>query len=72
VGDFMTSHVITCGLHTSIPELMDEMTMGRFRHLPVVVGGSLSGLVSIGDVVKYRVAEIEAESRAMRDYIATA
>jgi CBS domain-containing protein len=72
VGDFMTSHVITCGLHTSIPELMDEMTMGRFRHLPVVVGGSLAGLVSIGDVVKYRVAEIEAESRAMRDYIATA
>jgi len=72
VGDFMTSHVITCGLHTSIPELMDKMTMGRFRHLPVVVDGRLAGLVSIGDVVKYRVAEIEAESRAMRDYIATA
>jgi CBS domain-containing protein len=72
VRDFMTAHVITCGPRTSIPELMDEMTMGRFRHLPVVVDGRLAGLVSIGDVVKYRVAEIEAESRAMRDYIATA
>jgi CBS domain-containing protein len=51
---------------------MDEMTIGRFRHLPVVVDGRLAGLVSIGDVVKYRVAEIEAESRALRNYIATA
>ena len=72
VSDFMTAHVITCGPHTSIPELMDEMTIGRFRHLPVVVDGRLAGLVSIGDVVKYRVAEIEAESRALRNYIATA
>ena len=72
VCDFMTAHVITCGPHTSIPELMDEMTIGRFRHLPVVVDGRLAGLVSIGDVVKYRVAEIEAESRALRNYIATA
>ena len=71
VGEFMTAHVVTCDLHTSIPQLMDKMTMGRFRHLPVVVDGRLAGLVSIGDVVKYRVAEIEAESRAMRDYIAT-
>jgi CBS domain-containing protein len=71
VDEFMTAHVVTCDLHTSIPQLMDKMTMGRFRHLPVVVDGRLAGLVSIGDVVKYRVAEIEAESRAMRDYIAT-
>ena len=40
VSDFMTAHVITCGPHTSIPELMDEMTIGRFRHLPVVVDPS--------------------------------
>lgn len=72
VHDFMTHHVITCHPRTSIPEVMDEMTMGRFRHLPVVVDGRLVGLVSIGDVVKFRVAEIEAESKAMRDYIATA
>jgi len=72
VRDFMTAHVITCHPRTSIPELMDEMTMGRFRHMPVVVDGRLIGVVSIGDVVKYRVAEIEAESKAMRDYIATA
>lgn len=72
VSDFMTAKVVTCGLKTSIPEMMDEMTVGRFRHLPVVVDGVLSGLVSIGDVVKYRVAEIEAESNAMRHYIASA
>jgi CBS domain-containing protein len=72
VSDFMTEKVVTCGLKTSIPEIMDEMTSGRFRHLPVVVEGRLSGLISIGDVVKYRVAEIEAESNAMRHYIASA
>jgi CBS domain-containing protein len=72
VSDFMTEKVVTCGLKISIPEIMDEMTSGRFRHLPVVVEGRLSGLISIGDVVKYRVAEIEAESNAMRHYIASA
>ena len=72
VSDFMTEKVVTCGLKTSIPEIMDEMTSGRFRHLPVMVEGRLSGLISIGDVVKYRVAEIEAESNAMRHYIASA
>ncbi len=72
VSDFMTHKVVTCGLKTSIPEVMDEMTAGRFRHLPVVVDGQLQGLISIGDVVKFRVAEIEAESAAMRHYIASA
>ena len=72
VSDFMTEKVVTCGLKTSIPEIMDQMTSGRFRHLPVVVDGKLSGLISIGDVVKHRVAEIEAESNAMRQYIASA
>ena len=72
VSDFMTEKVVTCGLKMSIPQIMDEMTSGRFRHLPVVVDGKLLGLISIGDVVKYRVAEIEAESNAMRQYIASA
>jgi CBS domain-containing protein len=72
VSEFMTEKVITCGLKTSVPEVMDQMTSGRFRHLPVVVEGALQGLVSIGDVVKFRVAEIEAESNALRQYIASA
>ena len=68
----MTEKVMTCGESTSIVDLMGMMTEGKFRHVPVLEGGRLAGLVSIGDVVKVRLAEIEAESRAMRDYIATA
>ena len=48
---------------------MSRMTEGRFRHLPVVEDGRLVGIVSIGDVVKHRVAEVELEASAMRDYI---
>jgi hypothetical protein len=48
------------------------MTQGRFRHIPVMQGKRIVGLVSIGDVVKFRVAMIEAEASAMRDYIASA
>jgi CBS domain-containing protein len=51
---------------------MHLMTSKKFRHVPVVDGGALSGLVSIGDVVKFRLAEIETEHKAMRDYIASA
>ena len=51
---------------------MELMTTGRFRHVPIVEDGKLAGLISIGDVVKQRIAEIETEHRAMRDYIATA
>jgi CBS domain-containing protein len=47
------------------------MTVGRFRHIPVVVDGELVGIVSIGDVVKARVSEAEQEAEAMRSYIAT-
>ncbi len=72
VADHMTEKVITCTPETAVPDLMEEMTRGRFRHLPVVVGGRLVGIVSIGDVVKHRLAEIEAETNAMREYIATA
>jgi CBS domain-containing protein len=72
VSKFMTERVVTCDPSMEIPEVMDEMTNGRFRHLPVVSRGQLAGIISIGDVVKYRLAEIEAETRAMRDYIATA
>ena len=51
---------------------MSEMTTGRFRHLPVLDHGRLAGIVSIGDVVKHRVAEMEDEQQALREYIATA
>jgi CBS domain-containing protein len=72
VSRSMTAKVVTCRPQTSIDELMEIMTTGRFRHVPVIENGRVAGIVSIGDVVKHRVAAIEAESQAMRDYIATA
>ncbi len=72
VSRAMTSKVVTCRNQTSVDELMEIMTTGRFRHVPVVENGRVVGIVSIGDVVKHRVAAIEAESQAMRDYIAMA
>jgi len=72
VSRSMTSKVVTCRPQTSVDELMEIMTTGRFRHVPVVENGRVTGLVSIGDVVKHRVAAIEAESQAMRNYIAMA
>ena len=72
VSRYMTARVVTCTSHSSINDLMEIMTSGKFRHVPVVENGRLVGIVSIGDVVKHRVAEIESESRALRDYIATA
>ncbi|WP_041536017.1 CBS domain-containing protein [Parvibaculum lavamentivorans] len=70
VRDVMTSRVVTCGLNDSVDELMDSMTMGRFRHLPVIEDGELVGIVSIGDVVKHRIAETVMETEALRLYIA--
>ena len=72
VGQVMTRNVATCGDEDSIARIMERMTEGRFRHMPVLAKGELIGLVSIGDVVKQRVGEIEQESEAMRDYIRTA
>lgn len=68
----MTREVVTCAGNAGIDEIMGLMTDGKFRHVPVVEGGRLGGIVSIGDVVKHRLAEVEAEHRALRDYIATA
>jgi CBS domain-containing protein len=68
----MTREVITCGPQDTMAELMGNMTAGRFRHLPVVENGRLVGIISIGDVVKHRLAEMERESSALRDYIRTA
>ena len=72
VSRFMTTRVQTCREDTTIDAVMEQMTAGKFRHMPVVDNGRLCGIVSIGDIVKRRVAEIEAETRAMRDYIAMA
>jgi CBS domain-containing protein len=72
VSRFMTEKVTTCTTQTPINDLMEVMTQGKFRHLPVVEGGALLGIVSIGDVVKMRLEEIEAEAQAIREYIATA
>jgi CBS domain-containing protein len=68
----MTREVVTCGPHDTMAELMGRMTAGRFRHLPVIENGRLVGIISIGDVVKHRLAEMERESSALRDYIRTA
>jgi CBS domain-containing protein len=71
VSDSMTRDVVTCGEERTIDELMEIMTKGRFRHVPVVEGGKLIGIVSIGDVVKNHIAEVEMEVSAMRDYLST-
>ncbi|MBV9077123.1 MAG: CBS domain-containing protein [Methylobacteriaceae bacterium] len=68
----MTAEVVTCRPSCGLDELMDLMTRGKFRHVPVVESGRLQGIVSIGDIVKHRLAQIAAEHEAMRDYIATA
>ncbi|MEZ5855059.1 MAG: CBS domain-containing protein [Hyphomicrobiaceae bacterium] len=67
----MTEDVVTCSEDDTVDELMARMTEYRFRHLPVISGDRLNGIISIGDVVKHRVAEIELEASAMRDYIKT-
>jgi CBS domain-containing protein len=72
VGSVMTRKVTTCTEADTIASLMERMTEGKFRHLPVVEQGRLVGVISIGDVVKWRVGEIEQESAALREYIATA
>ncbi|MFT0859869.1 CBS domain-containing protein [Ancylobacter sp. G4_0304] len=69
VSSVMTSKVVTADGNETIPQIMEQMTAGRFRHVPVVRAGKLIGIISIGDVVKHRVAEMERESHAMREYI---
>ena len=69
VAQTMTKQVVTCLETDTLDELMAMMTARRFRHLPVVTDGALVGIVSIGDVVKHHVAEVEMEATAMRDYI---
>jgi CBS domain-containing protein len=68
----MTSKVSTCNEEHSVNAVMEIMTRGRFRHLPVEKAGRLDGIVSIGDVVKQRIEDVEREAADIRAYIATA
>ena len=69
VAQVMTRHVLTCTQDDSVKELMTTMTQRRFRHIPVVDEGRMIGIVSIGDVVKNRVEEVELEATVLREYI---
>jgi CBS domain-containing protein len=71
VAQVMTSNVITCERTDTVDQLMDAMTGGRFRHIPVIEDDALIGIISIGDVVKQRIAETEMEAEQLRLYIAT-
>jgi CBS domain-containing protein len=72
VSKVMTRKVATCSENETIPAIMERMTAGKFRHVPVVEGDRLVGIISIGDVVKHRIEEIEHETEALKDYILTA
>lgn len=69
VGEVMTRNVVTARASDTIEKAMDRMTDRRIRHLPVVEGGRLLGVISIGDLVKWRIAEARAEVDAIRSYI---
>ncbi|MDI1297208.1 MAG: CBS domain-containing protein [bacterium] len=72
VGDVMTAPAITVDDQMPVIHGLSLMTKRRIRHLPVVVDGTLVGLISIGDLVKYRIDRIESEAASLRDYIQTA
>jgi CBS domain-containing protein len=67
----MTAMVVTGTRETSLDELMTVMTNRRVRHVPILEGGDLIGIVSIGDVVKRKIEETQLEADALREYIAT-
>jgi CBS domain-containing protein len=69
VKEVMTRNVETCMPGSKITDVMATMTRRRFRHMPVVADGSLVGIVSIGDIVKHRLEELEIETRVLRDYV---
>ncbi len=72
VSSVMTRKVVSCRESDTVSEIMEMMTNGKFRHLPVVQDGRVVGLISIGDIVKWRVSEYEREQEALREYIKTA
>ena len=68
VSEHMTAKVVTCTRSCTVSDLMELMTNRRIRHVPIVERGRLGGIISIGDVVKHRLGEMEAEQRAMDEY----
>jgi CBS domain-containing protein len=70
VADIMTVEVVTCAPSTTVDQLMSLMTERRMRHVPVLVEGRLAGIVSIGDVVKDRIRDLEVEAQTLHEYIA--
>jgi CBS domain-containing protein len=72
IAEVMTRKVSTCSERDTVSDLMEQMTTGKFRHVPVMDRERLVGIISIGDVVKHRLGEMERESEALRDYIQTA
>jgi CBS domain-containing protein len=69
VAELMTQEISTCSPDDGIDRLMRQMTEGRFRHLPVIEDGRMIGIISIGDVVKHRLQELEHEAHMLQDYI---
>jgi CBS domain-containing protein len=72
LSQVMTRKVVTCSPSETIGVIMERMTAGKFRHVPVVEQGRLAGIISIGDVVKARLEELVREQDALRDYIRSA
>ena len=72
VNTVMTRKVVSCKQSDTVSGIMEMMTRGKFRHLPVLAGERVVGLISIGDIVKWRVQEYEHEQEALREYIKTA
>jgi CBS domain-containing protein len=68
-SEIMTKGVITCTPDDVLGHIMSTMTTGRFRHVPVVEGGKLVGIVSIGDAVKHHIAEVELEASSLKSYV---
>lgn len=69
VADAMTAEVTTCSKHETADDLMATMTSGRIRHVPVMEDGGLVGIVSIGDVVKSRIDELELQRESLQEYV---
>ncbi len=69
VDDVMTKQLVTCDLHTPAEKVMQDMTGGRFRHMPVVENGQMVGLITLGDVVKARLSELEMEKDSLEGMI---
>jgi len=70
ISSCMTQKVISCDETETVDDLMEKMTKGRFRHLPVISNGKLTGIISIGDVVKRKIQKAEHEAEEMKRYIA--